>query len=156
MSAKTYMIIMDLGDLNDDFSSIFKSADVIMSQIGSRRCTACEQIVNKYATRVGKKVIRGTFFIYSTCSASFNNTRHFLLAESGTWQCKVLVKTSRFEEHSWILKCLSSWLLQQQHKRCILLKMIEVQVVQEYFLKHRRLWHNHQPSSLCASLVHQF
>ena len=60
-----------------DLSSVFKLADVITSQIGNKRCTACEQAVNKYAIQVGQRVIRWTFFISNTCSASFNNVRLF-------------------------------------------------------------------------------
>ena len=47
------MLIMDLGDIKDDLSSIFKSANVITSQIGNKRCTVCEQVVKKPAIEVG-------------------------------------------------------------------------------------------------------
>ena len=50
---------MDLGDITDDLSSAFKSADVITPQIDNRKCTTCEQVVNKYVIRVGQKVTGG-------------------------------------------------------------------------------------------------
>ena len=46
MSAKTCTIIMDLGDIKDYLSSVFKSADVIMSQIGNRNA----QLVSRQLT----------------------------------------------------------------------------------------------------------
>ena len=88
MSAKTCMIIMDSRDIKDNLSSRFKSADVITSQIGNTRCTACEQAVNKYTIRVEKKIIGWTFFTFSTCSASFNNARFSLLS----WKKRMTVQ----------------------------------------------------------------
>ena len=150
------MIIMDLRDAKDNLSSRFKSADAITSQIGNTRCTACKQAVNKYTIWVEKKIISRTSFTFNTCSASFNNARFFLLS----WKKRMTVQSVGKNSLIWgtflVFEVLILLIVSSAAWEVHLTEGNKVQVVEKYFLKCKRLWHNHQSSSLKVNMVQQF